>query len=240
MATAAPPASRNIDIARALTFIKDDPDWIKKLLIGSLMMIAAMFFIGTPFLIGYFQRTIRRTVDGEACPLPDWDDWGGIFVDGLKVFAVILAHVAVLVIPMMCCMGGVIGLMGGAQQAGEDVGAAVGALGALAMVVVYLLIFAVAIALSLYLPAIQVRLALTGNLGDAFQTRANLAFIRRNLMNYALSLGVMLISNTIAQFGIILFCVGILPATVWAYTEFSYALGETVRRDPLFQSTGTV
>jgi uncharacterized protein DUF4013 len=240
VATSTPPASRNIDIGRALMYVKDDPDWIRKLLIGALMVVASMFLIGVPFLLGYYQRTIKRTVDGEAYPLPDWDDWGGFFADGIKWFAVAFAHALILVAPMMCCMSESIVLMGAGGHHERHGGGPFAALGVVGMLAMYAFALIGGLLLAVYLPAAQIRLALTGNIGDAFQARANVAFIRRNVANYALSIVVMFIGNFVAQFAIILLCVGILPATVWAYTAFSYALGETVRRDPQFQATGTI
>lgn len=238
MATPAPPASQTIDIGRALTYAKDDPDVVKKLLIGSLVVISTMLLIPLPLLVGYYQRTIKRTVDGEEYPLPEWDDWGGLYVDGLKMLAVAFAHVLILIVPVFVCMCGAGALMGiGNREGGSN---PLGVVGALGMVAVYAFMFVAMLAFAIYFPAAQARVAITGNLGEAFQTKANIAFIRRNLMNYALTLGVMLIGNTIAQFAIILLCVGILPATVWSYTAFSFALGETVRRDPQFAATGTI
>ena len=235
MASEAQPASTgNLDFARALTYIKDDPQWLTKLLIGSLMVLASMILIGVPFLLGYYQRTIKRTFDGEAYPLPDWDDWGGFFMDGLKVLALMFAHVMAFMLPVMGCFCGLGALMSAGQHAGDGAGGALAAVGVLGMVVVYGVIFIVALALSIYLPAAQTRLAITDNLAAAFSPGANVAFIRRNPMNYLLSLVVMLVSNFIAQFGVLLLCVGILPASVWAYTAFTYALGETARRDPAF------
>jgi hypothetical protein len=40
-----------------------------------------------------------------------------------------------------------------------------------------------------------------------------------------------MVSNFIAQFGIFLFCVGILPATFWSQCVGAYALGEVAFRD---------
>ena len=240
MATSASPAPRNIDFVRSMVFLKDDADWVRKLLIGSLVMLAAFFLVGVPFLIGYCQRTVKRTAEGAAVPLPDWDDWGGLFREGLKIYGVMLVHVLVLLVPMMCCMGGLFGVMGAAQNAGENVGGALGALGALGAVVVYGVLFLLAVAMSVYLPSAQARVALGGTFKDAFQTKANLAFIRRNGMNYALTLAVMLVTNLLSQFGIFLLCIGVLPATLWSLLAYSWALGETIRHDSQFASTGTI
>jgi len=238
VATPTQPASQNIDIGRALTYAKDDPAVVQKLLIGSLVVIAAMFLIPLPLLVGYYQRTIKRTADGETYPLPEWDDWGGLYVEGLKMLGAAFAHVLILILPVFMCMCGLGALIGaGNQEGGSNPLAVVGALG---MVVVYAFMFAAGLAFAVYFPAAQARVAVSGNFGDAFQPKANIAFIRRNPTNYALSILVMFIGNFIAQFAIILLCVGVLPATVWSYTAFSFALGETIRRDPQFAATGTI
>jgi hypothetical protein len=225
------PDRKTIDIGRALSFVLEDPDWIKKLLIGSLVSLAVFLLIGIPLLVGYYQRVIQRTARGERYPLPDWDDWGGLFVDGLKAWALVMAHVAILMVPVGAA-GCVVGLLGGSlEHLSSGVQQGAGVLMVLAMLAFYAVMFLGGIALFLYAPAAQTRLALTGSLAEAFNTKANLAFIRRNLANYGLSLVVMLLTNTLSQFGILLCCVGILPASVWAYACFCWALGETARRD---------
>ena len=66
----------------------------------------------------------------------------------------------------------------------------------------------------------------------ALELEANWAFLKRNFSNYLLALAAFFVANFIAQFGILLFCIGILPATFWSQCVGAYALGEVAYRDP--------
>ena len=43
-------------------------------------------------MTGYFVRLVRNVARGDERPLPEWDDLGGIFSDGLRAVAVYLAY----------------------------------------------------------------------------------------------------------------------------------------------------
>jgi len=93
MSTAAPAPSGTVDFGRAFTSVTEDPDWIKKILIGGAFMLLSSVLVGVPFVLGYFSQTLRNVVAGAARPLPEWDDLGGIFSEGLRLTAVYLVYV---------------------------------------------------------------------------------------------------------------------------------------------------
>ena len=74
------------------TFPFRDPQWKNKLLIGSLIALAGFVFPFIPwiFIYGYGAQIMRRIIveNGEPA-LPEWDDWNRIFIDGLRLGAVI-------------------------------------------------------------------------------------------------------------------------------------------------------
>ena len=55
----------------------------------------------------------------------------------------------------------------------------------------------------------------------------------------ALTVVAFLVANFIAQFGIILLCIGIIPATFWSQCVAAYALGEVAYRDPGSATAGS-
>jgi hypothetical protein len=235
MATPTPVPSGSVDFGRSFTFLTEDPEWIKKVLLGGLFVLLCAVLVGIPFLLGYWGRTLKRAVAGDRPPLPDWDDLGGLFSEGLPLLGVylvytlgILAAVAalgcVILIPL-----GALGQLAHARRGPEVV---LGALGGLGMLALYAFIMVVSLALAVYLPAALVRTAVRGSVSDGLDWRANLAFIRANLGNYALSLVIYLIAAFVAQFGIILCCVGVFPATFWSYSVLAVTLGEAVRLNP--------
>jgi hypothetical protein len=99
----------------------------------------------------------------------------------------------------------------------------------------YGLLFILSLALGVYLPAALVRMALLGRFGAGFELAQNVAFIRRNLVNYLLALVIALAASLVSQLGFLLLCVGIFPAAFWSYCVAAWAMAEVARRDPAFQ-----
>ena len=226
---AAPPPVRpepgsSLDFGRALSFFFQDPDWVKKLLLGSLFTLLAFLVVGAFFIAGYMIRVIRRSARGETYPLPDWDDLNGIFMDGLHAAGAYLAYLLPAV-ALYAIFAVAMAVMAG----GDGDASAVVALFGMAVMGILMIVMLV---LMLFLPAAMTRLALRGNIGAAFEFEAIFAYIKRNLTNYILAILVMILANFISQFGIILFCIGIIPASFWAATVMAYALGEVALRDP--------
>ena len=217
-------SSRGFDLIRCLIFIKDDPDWLRKVLFGSLAVLLTGLLIGMPLLWGYSVRLVRRAAAGLEPPLPEWDDWGGIFMDGLKVAAVLIAHYvagAVLLLPLVLTLVVLPGSM-------DDPSG----LFAVVLLLMMAVAFVVLIAMAIYVHAAIVRMAVLDDLAEAFRPAEVIDFLRRNLGNVALAWVAFIIANFLSQFGVLICCVGLLPATVWSVIVMFYALGEVARLDP--------
>lgn len=229
MATATPAPAGSVDFGRSFTYVTEDPEWVKKILIGGVFTLACALLVGVPFVLGYFSRTLRSVVAGEARPLPEWDDLGGLFNEGLRLTAVYLLYtlgiLAVLALIGAAVLLPVIALSG----AGDAASDAVGVLGGLGVVGAYGFLMLASLALAVYLPAALARSALRGTVADGFAWREILGFIQANLGNYLISLVIYLLASFLSQFGLILCCVGVFPAAFWGYMVLAGALGQTVR-----------
>lgn len=234
MATTSQPIGEGgtLDFGRAFQYFFEDPDWVKKLLIGGLFQILAMLLVGVPFLIGYFLRIVRNVARGEARPLPEWDDLGALFTEGLRGFGLYLVlMVGALLLPGS--LGCVLALMGGALSSTSRHGSpAGGAMVAIGFMLFYVLLIIVSLAVGLYMPAAFARMVVYDRFGAGLEFAENFAFIRRNGLNYLLVIVIHLVTSFIAQFAILLLCIGLFPAAFWASCTSAWALGETVRRDP--------
>lgn len=228
---ASPPPPASIDFGRCLSFAFEDRDWVRKILIGALFGLLSVLLIGGFYIGGYVVRVLRRSARGEAQPLPDWDDLGAMLVDGVRAAAIYLGYVVPLLgIPILLAISiGALGILSGRGEAASEAEEVLVGLG---IVAAYGLFFLVSLALMIYLPAAFTRFAISDRFSSAFEIQENLAFLKRNAANYALALVVYLLANVIAQFGVLLCCVGLLPTTFWATVVLGYALGEVARRDP--------
>ncbi|HET7293451.1 MAG TPA: DUF4013 domain-containing protein [Vicinamibacteria bacterium] len=229
------PAARDgLDLGKTLRFFFEDPDWVKKGLIGGLFCLLGVFLVGAFFVAGYMLRTIQRVVRGEERPLPDWDDLGGIFGDGVRAIGVYLIYVLpIVLVPLFVVVASAV-VFGGAASLAERSREVADAMGAMFGLVVFGLygLFAIAmLAVSFYLPSALVRLALLGRFGAALEWRENVGFIRRNLGPYVLALAFYLVANFVSQFGVLLCCVGVFPVTFWSVAVLAYGLGQVARGD---------
>jgi hypothetical protein len=235
MATAAPAPSGTVDFGRCFTFLTEDPAWLTKILIGGLFTLLTVVLVGVPFVLGYWARTLKNVTAGKQHPLPEWDDLGGIFGDGLRLvgvglvytlgFTAVMAAISCVLMAPFIALGSASGMDEGA----EGLFAALGGLGMLFFYGVTMLLWLGAM---VYLPAAMVRAALRDSFSEGFAWREIVGFIRANLGNYALSIVIYLVASFLSQFGMILCCVGLFPAAFWAYEVLAYALGETVRLNP--------
>jgi len=72
-----------------------DPSWFVKTVVG---MLAMFFPLPLVFGAGYVYRVALQGRMGQPIVLPDWDDWRGLFVDGVRFLALIflLAFIPIL------------------------------------------------------------------------------------------------------------------------------------------------
>ncbi len=218
------------DFANALQFVFHDPDWIPKILIGALFSILSSLAIGSIFIMGYVIHLARRTMKGEQYPLPEWDDLGAIFVDGLRGLAVYLGHtlaVALIFIVLVLAFGGALAL--GERE--DNVPHGIEVLITLAILAGYGIFFLLSLAMICYVPAAMVRFIRTDSVGAAFEFGANVEFIKNHSSVYVLALLTIVLASFLAQLGIFLFCIGIFATTFWSSCVAGYALGELARHD---------
>ena len=227
MATSPTPAETTyVDFGRAFQFYFEDPDWVRKTLMGSLFYLLAIILVGLPFIAGYVVQVTRRVARGEARPLPEWDNYGQLFMDGLQVIGLYLVHIlAAMVLPGS--IGCLFALIGSAASRSD----AAGGVAAIGMMLAQLMLLVVMLAVMVYFPAAYIRTAITGRFGAGLEVRENIEFIKRSPGNYFLAIAIYLVTNFIAQFGVLLCCIGFFPAAFWSMCVAGWAMGEVARRD---------
>lgn len=152
-------------IGDAISFPRQGDDWLTTLLIGALLSIFSFLVIPGLIVQGFLLRVARAGANDDPEP-PTFGDWIELLVDGVKAFVVAFVYG---IIPAMLFIAAISVLAGGAvfSAAGGNEGAAAGfgiliALVVLVMIPIFLLIGYLTV-------AAQVRLAVTGELGAAFQ-----------------------------------------------------------------------
>jgi hypothetical protein len=82
-------------IQKAVFFPFRGPKWGERFLIGAALCFANFILPIVPLipLFGYFNRIMKRIIVEEQDPqLPEWSDWGALFLDGLRLLGVMIIY----------------------------------------------------------------------------------------------------------------------------------------------------
>jgi len=170
-------------------FFFTGPEWRSRFLLGSVLLLASLLIPVLPGLVvaGYALRILRQAIQGEELRLPPWDDWGKLFLDGLRwtVLSIIFFLPGSLVIGI-----GVAGYLGGVF-AGAAQETAEGFLAILAGMGVYLVGLAVGVLLlvlgAIPLPVAAAHFVAQGDLGAAFRVREWWPLLKANKLGYLIA-----------------------------------------------------
>lgn len=189
-------------------------------------MLASIFIVGAFFVYGYLARLVRNVIAGVPHPLPEWDDLGEYFSEGLRLFCVVLVYTLPLIcVAMVFIIPSII-----AQSADND---ALRNLGGGMVACVWCLIFPLSLAMAVWLPGALMFAAVERRFGAAFEFAQIFAFIKGNVGNYLLAFVVWLVVRMIVPFGFILLCVGIFFTSFWSLVVAGYAFAEAWRLAPV-------
>lgn len=188
-------------------------------------MLASIFIVGAFFVYGYLARLVRNVIAGVTHPLPEWDDLGEYFSEGLRLFCVVFVYVLPLIgLALVFVVPSII-----AQSADNDVMRNIG--GGMAACV-WCLIFPLSLALAIWIPGALMFAVVEQRFGAAFEFGQIAAFIKANVGNYLLAFVVWLVVRMIVPFGFILLCVGVFFTSFWSVVVAGYAFAQAWRLAP--------
>jgi hypothetical protein len=161
-------------LSEALWFLKRSDDWIATTIIGGVLSLLSVLILPAIILQGYFVRAMQAAAHGEEAA-PSFTDWGGLFVDGLKLFVVTFVWALIAIIPALV-LSAIIGIgaftltqsvsgPGMAPEPAANVGFSI------LTIVGALLVFALSLLAAYIVPAAGANFALEGNLGAGFDVR---------------------------------------------------------------------
>jgi len=176
-------------------------EYAKEAVVGKwnkwVMLIIATVLLGIP-LMGYAMKVLR----GEK-PAPDVEDWGTLFIDGIKYIIVgFIYAIPLLIIWILVIGASAVAIMSG------DTTAMVAAFGTIAIGLLVMLVIGIIIAVFEIIGI--VRFARTGSIGEAFNFSAILATIKKiGWVPYIIAIIVLCIVGII--FGIIVSIIMMIP-----------------------------
>lgn len=221
----APPVqTAGFDFTKPFTFVFDDPRWMQKILIGGLFYLAGFLIIGWFFVLGYCARLARNVMNGVEHPLPEWDDLGDFFAEGLRLVGVVIVYIFPIIV--IAIMLGIPAAIVGAMNDGKGPAQALasGFAGCMACLLV-----PISLGITLWLPGALLRVVAEERIGAAFDFAAIWQFIRDNVGNYLLAIAVYIVARFLGGFGIILFCIGVIFTGFWSLLIMTHAFAQVWR-----------
>jgi len=213
-----------MDIGKAFTFVFEDEDWIVKILIAAAILLVGILFswlllipliLAFALLAGYSVEITRRVIHGDVQVLPEWDNWGDLIADGLKVLVIGIVY-ALPIIILGICMCIPIGLLA------EDAERVSWAL----ILLLSCLNFLWSIAMSILLPAAIAFYAADGELGAAFRFGEVFAFVRNNLKTYLITFLMSWVASSVGGLGSIVCGVGVLITAPYGWMVTGHLYGQ--------------
>jgi hypothetical protein len=210
-----------MDIGASFGYMFQDEDWIKKIVIGGIVGIIPIVNFAA---IGYMIQIIRNVRAGQPLPLPEWDEFGQYFMDGLWIFLIILVwSIPALVV---ACLQGI----GGAAVANNDQMA--NTYGVIS-VCLSCLIGLWSLIVGIFFPAIMIRFAEVGDFMAGFRFGELFNFISLNVGSYVIVLVLIWVASLIASLGVILCVIGVLFTQFWAYLVSGHLMGQLAGQTPV-------
>lgn len=208
-----------MDVAKAFTFITEDDRWMGKIGIGALISLLAFLILPAFLLTGYMVGITRNVMNGVKRPLPEWEDLGTLFKDGISI--AIASLVYTLPFWLLICIAFVTTIgFGGLSEVSEisEDALVAGVLATYGLVGCLTLIFM--LALFFISPAIVIQYVREGELSACFRFGEVLTIARENLGDIVIA-GLTPFAASFV-FSILFGALSIIPCLGWIA---SFALG---------------
>ncbi len=208
-----------MDVAKAFTYITEDDRWMGKIGIGALISLLAFLILPAFLLTGYMVGITRNVMNGVKRPLPEWEDLGTLFKDGISIAVASLVYT--LPFWLLICIAFVTTIgFGGLSEVTEisEDALVAGVLATYGLVGCLTLIFM--LALFFISPAIVIQYVREGELSACFRFGEVLTIARENLGDIVIA-GLTPFAASFV-FSILFGALSIIPCLGWIA---SFALG---------------
>ena len=204
-----------MDYGKSFTYIFKDDKWIGKFLVGVVIsLVPIVNFAG----YGYMLQVVKNVRDGEEHPLPDWDDFGKLFVDGLKFMAGFLVYMVPVFLLSFAMIPFAIAI--------DATGSSGDAFGVAIMLLSCLILLFSFLPLLLY-PALYIEYAKDDQIGDMFRLGEMWELFKADSANYIIVLlMIVFVLAFIASLGMLLCFVGIFFTAWWAQLVGAHMIGQ--------------
>ena len=217
-----------MNINRAISFIFDDQEWLKKIAIGALISLIPI--VGGFVLMGWALEITRRIIKNEPETLPEFTDFGELLSKGFKVFVVQLAYFFPIILLFICGYLVSFAGMAGLGQNTDISSELLGSSAALVMVCVTCITIPLLFLSGIASQVARGRLADTGMLSQALNLREVVRITKAGLGKYLLAfLMVFLAAMILSPIGGLLCGIGALFTTALISAFDSHLVGQAYK-----------
>jgi hypothetical protein len=212
-----------MDIGKSFGYVFEDEQWITKILIAAAILFGGILlgvlvipaFLAAFLLSGYGVEITRRVINRNPQVLPDWDNWGDLMVDGLKVWVIGVVYALPAIVVSACLSIPGAALSQDAPGWASFFSSIGGCLGFLWSLVVTLLT-----------PAAIAFFVVNDDLGAAFRFGDVFNFVRDNFSNYLIVLVMSWVTGIIGFLGFLLCLLPVLVTGPYSGWVMNHLYGE--------------
>lgn len=210
-----------MDIGRSISYVFQDPGWLVKVLVGGLLTLIPIF--GWFVVLGYWIRIAQNVSNGYDVPLPEWNDFGGDFIRGIKAWVAVVVWAIPFIIIFACAWIPVTILGSSSNGAASALGVLVG-FGGFAIDTI------IGIAIAFITPVIVGRVVQSDSVSAAFNYNMIINDARQNPVPLLIIVGMSIVLRFVASFGIILCFVGYFFTSFLSFVMLSHLYGQYWRQ----------
>jgi hypothetical protein len=202
-----------MDIGKAVGFVFEDEQWVNKLLLGAAVSLVPVF--GGIAITGYAIAVLRNVEAGKSRPLPDWDELGQLFVDGLMFWVATLIYSIPFLI--LACPTALVWILPAVAADNQDLTAGLAGVAGIVTAGFGCLAFIYAIALWLLTPALQIRYAETGSLASCLRFGEVFRFLFENIGAFIIAQVLVWLAGLVVTgiLGTIIGALSLIPICGW-------------------------
>lgn len=211
-----------MDIGKSFTYVFDDEQWVQKVVIGALLLLASIIPIVNIFtalvVVGYALRVLKNVSDGAERPLPNWDNWGEDWIKGLLFVLGMLIYALPAIL-----VGGIAAIITAitAGKSGEPSGGA-----QICIFGLQCLTWIWGLLVALWQPAVMIRFAREGRFAAMFEFGALWSLIRAHAGDYIIAIIITFVAQFLSMFGVILCVIGVFLTAFWALLVEAHIYGQ--------------
>lgn len=162
-----------VEYRRAFADIRKDPHWKRKLALG--VLIALIPYLGTVWMIGWEMQYQRNVAWGEEARIPEWSDFTGQALLGLKALLAVLPYSLLLsAVTTPPLMAGMILFSLGAESDPVSAGITL----AIGVAIWFLMLMGLTIALMPLTGSVTLRVSLFGTIESGFELKETWRLMR--------------------------------------------------------------